>query len=938
MTVNDTERVRAVARKITESSSAAVQADIEEMQARELKPEWVQDATRALQVRTDPVRASQPVGPVFEGVAPPEPDARPSSIGVDETIVFAVGTPVFLVKDNAVDIASARSEVKAWKEILTKNAANVNRMMASIGRVDVQNFDTEYLGTAWVIDDGLVVTNRHVANYFAESSGVGFKFRLGFDARSPIGVNVDFLEEFGNDANDEVAIERVVWIAPENQPDVAFLKLAEPSGPVGRIQLELSDEPPPAKLPVAVIGYPFRDWRFSDRELAEKIFGGVFDKKRLAVGNLLAAGGDLVTHSCATLGGNSGSPLVDIATGRVVGLHSRGVEFIENDAVSTGAIRKCLKRANVVLDQGRESFMVSDGSDVTKSGGGVTFTIPLRITVEIDASGVGSSMNLASPQPFAAGGGADGSQSQYTGPPDRQKVLDAVRTARALLGNRDDVVAIKPGWRFECGEITDERAVVISVNRKVDAAALDSRGITPLPTVIDGVRVDVTVASTADLLAATSGLATEEAPPNWRTNYKKRPDLKLERRKAVMGFVIHSSPDCGWPQLGAFLAKTRKSLTIAMYDFGARNVVQGVLDAVKGPSETIAMVLELGGPVHEGDFTDREVVAKIRDAKKQKFLFAPASVGRDGIFFSDYHIKVAVRDHASFWLSSGNWQVSNQPDIEPLTNDDDAKVALRNHNREWHAILDDKVLADLYEKHILRDLEEAQAVEEAVAPTQQMYVLVPADMEMGLFEAAPKKPQYFEPLVGKRELDVQPILTPDNYIEQVLPFIKSATASVHVQNQSFNTKTVGPDYKRLLDALLEKHDAGLDVKIIFRSFGSDDRDVISNAKDYGFTRPDCIRKQRNCHTKGIVIDGESVLLGSHNWTTAGTKFNRDASLIFYDSEIAQFYEKMFTYDWNRVGPLKIDESLPPPVLVSPGEEATPRPGYIAVPLSDLLDR
>ena len=35
-------------------------------------------------------------------------------------------------------------------------------------------------------------------------------------------------------------------------------------------------------------------------------------------------------------------------------------------------------------------------------------------------------------------------------------------------------------------------------------------------------------------------------------------------------------------------------------------------------------------------------------------------------FASAYHIKVAVRDRKSFWLSSGNWQSSNQPDIDFL--------------------------------------------------------------------------------------------------------------------------------------------------------------------------------------------------------------------------------------------------------------------------------
>jgi len=38
----------------------------------------------------------------------------------------------------------------------------------------------------------------------------------------------------------------------------------------------------------------------------------------------------------------------------------------------------------------------------------------------------------------------------------------------------------------------------------------------------------------------------------------------------------------------------------------------------------------------------------------------------NGWVASSYHIKVAVRDDEAAWLSSGNWQSSNQPPADPL--------------------------------------------------------------------------------------------------------------------------------------------------------------------------------------------------------------------------------------------------------------------------------
>lgn len=940
MTVEDSQRVRQVAEQVAAASSPDVRADINALMSSAQKPGWLDEAGRAMNVRYGGVRALMNRDqPVEEGV-----DIGPPPVGDLETIVFAVGTPVFLVRNNAVDIDSAREEAKAWRRILTDNAANVDRAMVSIGRVDVTNADRDYAGTAWVIDDGLVITNRHVANLFAEASGTGFKFKIGFDARREIGVNIDFLEEFGNAASDEVKIERVVWVAPENGPDVAFLKLEQKSSPIGRLKLDLASEVPVRNLPVAAIGYPASDSRFSDQRLAEKIFGGVFTKKRLAVGNLLAADENRVTHSCSTLGGNSGSPLLDIGTGRVMGLHYSGTEFIENDAVPAAVLRRCLQRARGLLQPLNGEVIVSNneesGSGTSSGGGKVTFTVPLKITVELDtaalqASLAGGPANAPSGPSIVVSATGPGPNPPSPSPismPTKEQVFAAVRSARSQFANRDDVVAIKPGYRFENGEITDQRAVVIAVNRKLELGALEARGRTKLPDYIDGVRTDVTVASAEDLF----GIDMEEAAQaSWHTNYKPRPDLPLTRRPVNGKFVIHTGPDASWPQLGPFLSKTRKSLVVAMYDFGATNVANGVLDAVKGQAETISMVLQMGGKVHDGDLTDAEAVAQIRDAKGNKFDFAPASVGANGIFDSAYHIKVAVRDHNAMWLSSGNWQSSNQPNVAPLTNKDDAASALRLYNREWHAILEDAELSKLYEEHILRDLEEAKTVTEAGIVPEQL-VFLPANLAIDTLEA-PQKPRYFQPLTGERTIDVQPILTPDNYIDTVLPFIQSAKSRIYFQNQSFNTRTVGDNYRRLLDALLEQQKGGLDVRIIFRSFGSEDRDIISNAKDYGFDT-NKIRKQKNCHTKGIIIDSEAVLMGSHNWTTAGTGFNRDASLIFYDAEIAKFYEEIFLYDWNRIGPAKIDENLPPPVLAPSGGETAPPSGYIAVPLSIALGR
>jgi hypothetical protein len=70
----------------------------------------------------------------------------------------------------------------------------------------------------------------------------------------------------------------------------------------------------------------------------------------------------------------------------------------------------------------------------------------------------------------------------------------AVDAARQLLSTRPDVVAVRSGWKFKDGWITDLRCVVVYVRRKLTAEELYSRGIVPIPERIGDVPVDVAVA------------------------------------------------------------------------------------------------------------------------------------------------------------------------------------------------------------------------------------------------------------------------------------------------------------------------------------------------------------------------------------------------------------------------------------------------------------
>jgi phosphatidylserine/phosphatidylglycerophosphate/cardiolipin synthase-like enzyme len=195
--------------------------------------------------------------------------------------------------------------------------------------------------------------------------------------------------------------------------------------------------------------------------------------------------------------------------------------------------------------------------------------------------------------------------------------------------------------------------------------------------------------------------------------------------------------------------------------------------------------------------------------------------------------------------------------------------------------------------------------------------MLQAELEAVGLEVFP--PAQFE-FSKRKPLTVQPILTPDNYVGIVLDLIrKRPTKRLFFQNQSLNPiLSPTPEWAELLQRLAEySQDDSLDVRIIFRNIGVI-RKKVESLKAAGFNM-DRVRVQEGCHTKGIVIDSTTVLLGSHNWTNEGIQANRDASLLIHNPEIAGYYEAVFLHDWDHLAKPSINEEATP-IPVVPGQE------------------
>jgi endonuclease G len=268
-----------------------------------------------------------------------------------EAIIIRFGRPAFFVKKNTFDVADTPSSSETVNSKVTEAKARIEKAIPGVGRINLRDHAKSWVGTGWLLAPNLIVTNRHVARDFAESDGAGaFPFNVSHDGRVTK-ADLDLFREHQSSTEVVFRLPKVLWIEPSQagHHDVAFLAANE-KGTEGEAQ------PVPLKLMtdaefgevqpgrwLAVIGYPGFS-PFNDAQDQQRIFQGVFSVKRMQPGTVRSSdvSGQLY-HDATTLGGNSGSLVLDLETGKAVALHFGGYEGQNNYAVIAPVLRKLVR-------------------------------------------------------------------------------------------------------------------------------------------------------------------------------------------------------------------------------------------------------------------------------------------------------------------------------------------------------------------------------------------------------------------------------------------------------------------------------------------------------------------------------------------------------------------------------------------------------------------
>ena len=179
-------------------------------------------------------------------------------------------------------------------------------------------------------------------------------------------------------------------------------------------------------------------------------------------------------------------------------------------------------------------------------------------------------------------------------------------------------------------------------------------------------------------------------------------------------------------------------------------------------------------------------------------------------------------------------------------------------------------------------------------------------------------------------MNVTPVIAPDTSLlpgRGVLGLLEGARSSVLAELFYFDEdweKDGLSGTNPYMEALLDAARRGCGVKVILDSSDYDGNMEPDNTPSCAYLNELALDEGldleailidtemtnlNKSHNKGLIVDGEKVLVSSINWNINSITNNREVALILESPEVAAYFESIFMSDWeNR-----------PPVAVAPGD-------------------
>lgn len=388
------------------------------------------------------------------------------------------------------------------------------------------------------------------------------------------------------------------------------------------------------------------------------------------------------------------------------------------------------------------------------------------------------------------------------------------------------------------------------------------------------------------------------------------------------------SPDSSFQALKDLIDSAEDSIYMNGYELTNWYITESLIDALDRGVE-VKLFFE-GGPVT--GIEDQQRYNMMRLAENGSDIRYMINEPEDDIYsrYRFNHAKYCVVDDASVVVTSENWKYTGIP------------VNNTYGNRGWGIIVHDESVASYYLDVFNHDYDPEKPDSYAYNETHPKYGVPPQnftpdkDVRVGRYEPIT------DTVKVEDEMKIVPVIGPDTTLgeeKSILPTLEDADRTIDVIQLTCNLHW-GEDASVTIDWDLdpetqylrwddgrEHHNLylkeainaarnGVKVNVLLDSVYIDPEDDTTydnyDVVEYLNTlaeKEDIPLKAKladheelgfeKFHTKGMIVDNETVLISSINWGAYAAVYNRESGILVSNEEIARYYSDVFYYDWRK---------------------------------------
>ena len=377
----------------------------------------------------------------------------------------------------------------------------------------------------------------------------------------------------------------------------------------------------------------------------------------------------------------------------------------------------------------------------------------------------------------------------------------------------------------------------------------------------------------------------------------------LETFRNVDSVTCGVSPDSSFWLLAGLIENATKSIDIEVYILDNFKLAEKLLAALER-GVSVKIFLE-GAPIGIPDMEKYIMELITKNGGEVRYMITDAGAGIKERF-TNIHSKFMVVDGNRTFITSENFRLDGIPYYGT------------SGNRGWSVIVESEEVGDYFEKVFDYDFSPTSPDTFSFEIDHETYGGPSPDFDPSSREYQARDGNHeitFRAQKFTDDIAVTPVLCPDHTSElkAILPMIESANDYIYVQQHSVNDNwKKGSNYvdNQYLTALYDAARKGVEVRIQFDEtfkFSNEHWDIINDTNDIAaeenlnmmakFTYNKEIEVAK-VHNKGIIVDGEKVLISSINWATNSIYNNREVGVIIESEEVAGYYREIFVFDWG----------------------------------------